>query len=149
MFRVMFTIALVLGITSSAFAGQKSTHQRSLDIAHNDQKNTLVCLPDSATATVSGVYNEAMSKQILNASIISNKPSIWLYTDEYKVVQDNVGNPEHKWIGVKNVNGIETVAEMDFVTMTHTITSTAGNTVGILVSKCHLPYINKNWHDVN
>ena len=148
MFRVMFTIALVLGMTGSAFAVEKP-HQRSLDVVWKEPKNTLVCFPDSATATVSGAYNEAMSKQILNSSIISNKPSIDLYTDEYKVIQWNEKNTKYKWIGVKNVNGVETVAEMDFATMTHTITSTAGNTVGILVSKCHLPYINKNWHDVN
>lgn len=141
MFRVIFTIALVLGMTGSVMAGQKATHQTSLDVAQDDLQHTLVCLPDSATATVSGAYNEAMSKQILNSSIINNKPSIWLYTNEYKVVQD-VGGPDHKWIGVKNVNGVETVAEMDFVTMTHTITSTSSNTVGVLVSKCHLPYRN-------
>lgn len=148
MIRIIFTIAVVLGMTGSVSAGEKA-HQRSLDVVWKEPKNTLVCFPNSATATVNGVYNEVMSKQILNSSIISNKPSIDLYTDEYKVVQWNDKNTKYKWIGVKNVNGVETVAEMDFVTMTHTITSTADNSVGVLISRCHLPYINKNWHDVN
>ena len=61
MFRVIFTIALIMGITSSAMAGQKATHQTSLDVAQDNLQHTLVCLPDSATATVSGVYNEVIS----------------------------------------------------------------------------------------
>jgi hypothetical protein len=139
MIKVIFTMALIMGMSSSVFAGQKAKHQTSLDVAQDDLQHTLVCLPDSATATTDGVINEEMSKQILNASITNNETSIWLYTNEYNVKQD-VGGPDHTWIGVKNVNGVETVAEMNFVTMIHTITSTSNNTVGILVSKCHTPY---------
>tara|TARA_B100000989_G_scaffold260909_1_gene211697 strand:- start:533 stop:955 length:423 start_codon:yes stop_codon:yes gene_type:complete len=139
MIRIIFTIALIMGMSGSVFAGQKAKHQTSLDIAQDDLKHTLVCLPDSATAMINGVPNKAMSKQILNASIINNETSIWLYTNEYNVTKD-VGGPDHTWVGVKNVNGIKTVAEMNFVTMIHTITSTSNDTVGILVSKCHTPY---------
>ena len=132
-------MALIMGMSSSVFAGQKAKHQTSLDVAQDDLQHTLVCLPDNATATINGVTNKEMSKQILNTSIANNETSIWLYTNEYNVTQD-VGGPDHTWIGVKNVNGVETVAEMNFVTMIHTITSTSNDTVGILVSKCHTPY---------
>ncbi len=141
MIRIIFTIALIMGMSGSVFAGQKAKHQTSLDIAQDDLQHTLVCLPDSATVTINGVPNKAMSKQILNASIINNETSIWIYTDEYKVTND-VNDPDNIWVGVKNVNGVKTVAEINYATMIHTITSTSNDTVGILVSKCHFPYRN-------
>jgi hypothetical protein len=139
MIKVIFTMALLIGMSSSVFAGQKAKHQTSLDVAQDNLQHTLVCLPDSATATIDGVTNKAMSKQILNSSIANNETSIWLYTNEYNVTKD-VGGPDHTWIGVKNIDGVKTVAEMNFVTMIHTITSTSNDTVGILVSKCHTPF---------
>ena len=140
MFKTICTIALSIAMTSSVLAGPKLKHHMSLDgFQHPNPEHTLVCLPDSATATVNGVYDQTLSENILKTRVQNNENSIWLYTPEYKVIKD-IGEPDHKWIGIKNVNGVETVAEMNFKTMTHTVTSTTGNTVGVLVSKCHFPY---------
>ena len=140
MIKIISTIVLVIGMASSAVAGPKLKHQMSLDgFQHPNLEHTLVCLPDYATASVNGVENKNMSDTILKTSILNNETSIWLYTPEYNVIKD-IGKPDHTWIGVKNVNGVETIAKMNFKSMIHTITSKSDNSVGVLVSKCHFPY---------
>ena len=66
MIKVIFTMALIMGMSSSVFAGQKAKHQTSLDVAQDNLQHTLVCLPDSATATTDGVINEEMSRNLEN-----------------------------------------------------------------------------------
>jgi hypothetical protein len=124
MIRVIFTMAVILGMAGSANAEFNPKNPKAL-----------MCSPFFATASVNGVHNKEMSDSILKQSYDKGEYQLWLYTPEYTMIKDSKP-PHHTWIGVKSQNGVSTVAEMNFVSMYHNITSTAGNNVGILVNKC-------------
>jgi hypothetical protein len=117
-------MAVILGMAGSANAEFNPKNPKAL-----------MCSPFFATASVNGVHNKEMSDSILKQSYDKGEYQLWLYTPEYTMIKDSKP-PHHTWIGVKSQNGVSTVAEMNFVSMYHTITSTAGNNVGILVNKC-------------
>lgn len=124
MIRVIFMIAMTLGIASSANAEFNSSNPKAL-----------MCSPIFATASVNGVHDQNMSDSIFKQSYNKGEYQLWLYTPEYTMIKD-ANAPHHTWIGVKSENGVTTVSEMNFISMYHTITSTSSNNVGILVNKC-------------
>jgi len=124
MIRVIFTMAVLMGMVSSANAEFNPSNPKAL-----------MCSPLFASASINGVYSQQASENILNSSYVKGEYQLWLYTPEYNMIKD-ANAPHHTWIGVKSENGVTTVSEMNFISMYHTLTTTKGDSVGVLVNKC-------------
>ena len=133
MFKNIFVAAVVavfgLGGTG-AWAGFDAENPRDL-----------MCNPSYANYLVSGIYEPRNTSAVIEAARAAGEFQVWLYTPEFRVVQDANANNGHRWIGVNNTGAVKVRAVMDFASMTYTRTaSTVVNGTPVsstVVSTCY------------